>query len=103
VTNERGSLQDQLTKVLKSAVAQYKKGKKKYLVVTTAVAKATRIIDKSYEELVAIALRHSKSRTKKDVGVLSPEQTKRLMIYKQDTLGDFKKILTDQLEGVKKK
>jgi len=102
VVHEKGSLHDKFIKILKWAIGQKKKGRKHELVVHEAKVKAINIMNASYEELTKQALRHAARRTGKKVG-LSPDEVKRLEIYKQNSIEDFENILRDKLRRVKKK
>ncbi len=63
-----------------------------------AVKEAEQVIEDSYNKLKETSLNRAKRRTgKKDIK-LSPEEEKRLTMYKNEALEDFKTILNDKLK-----
>jgi len=102
VVHDESTLYKKLIKIKDWAIKQVKDGKQKGIVVNEAMVKAKQTMEKSYSELTKRALKHAERRTRKKVG-LSPEEIKRIEIYKQNSLDDFHKILYDSLRGVKKR
>jgi len=102
VVYEEDTLYKKLLNIVKRAVGEVKKGRTKEVVIQEAKVRARATMEKSYEELTKDAVQHAARRTRKKVG-LSPEEVKRLELYKQNSLQDFENILRDKLKGVKKK
>jgi hypothetical protein len=89
-------------KVLDWALREVKRGRVTEVVVGEALNRARKIIDDSYGELIERGKTHASNRTRQKVG-LSPEDLKRLTLYKEESLRDVEKILRDRIKAVKVK
>lgn len=98
---EEDSLFKAFKKIIDWAKAEIEGGKKKEIIIHEAKIKAQHTLDASYEELLKRAMEHAKKRTKKTI-VLSPDELRRITVYKQNSMEDFERILRDSLKETKK-
>lgn len=98
VVHGERSLADDLERIISWAKSEYKKGRTWSVVIHEAIVKAERTIESSYKELTERAITHAKRRTRKKKITLSPDELKRLEVYKDNSLKDFESILRDALK-----
>jgi len=102
VVHEEEALAKRLERLIKKTTKEYKAKKRKTkqvreYIVRSAMIKARRIIEQSYQGLISKAVEHAKRRTGKKV-TASPEELKRLEDYKANSLGDFEQVLRMSLK-----
>jgi len=110
VEDKEDTLKVKLNKIIKWAVKEINNRgrRKKGIIINEAIVKARIILDKDFDKLIDISLRHTNNRIKRrglknTVKSLSPEEIKRLEGYKQDYIEDFEKILRDKLKSKSRK